>query len=255
MPKAQAKQVQIDATITEADRAILTDEAVNFLTALSHQFEERRQQLLERRRVRQQQIDGGVLPEFLKETAEIRNSDWVAASIPADLQDRRVEITGPVDRKMIINALNSGASVFMADLEDSEFADLAQQPGWPDQLAPTPSTARSAMSAPRGKRYELGAKTAVLMVRPRGWHLNEKHFLVDGSPISASLFDFRTVLLSQRQDIAREGERPLFLSAQNGEPSGSPAVERRVSFRAGLGGCAAGKHSRHRADRNHPGCV
>jgi malate synthase len=189
MPKAQARQVQINGPVTDADRTILTDEAVSFLTALSQQFEERRRQLLDRRRVRQQQIDGGALPDFLEETAWIRNSDWVAAPIPADLQDRRVEITGPVDRKMIINALNSGASVFMADFEDSN------SPTWRNNLDGQGNLRDSVNGAigyvsPEGKRYELGAKTAVLMVRPRGWHLEEKHFLVDGSPVSAALFDF-----------------------------------------------------------------
>jgi malate synthase len=209
MPKAQAQQVQIDGPVTAEDRTILTDEAVSFLTALSRQFEERRRQLLDRRRVRQQEIDGGGLPDFLAETAWIRNSDWVAAPIPADLLDRRVEITGPVDRKMIINALNSGASVFMADFEDSN------SPTWRNNLDGQ-GNLRDAVNgaigyvSPEGKRYELGAKTAVLMVRPRGWHLNEKHFLVDGSPISAALFDFGLFFFHNAKALLAKGSGPYF---------------------------------------------
>ncbi len=209
MPKAQAQQVQIDGPVTDGDRTILTDEAVSFLTALSREFEERRRQLLEKRRVRQQEVDGGAMPDFLVETAWIRNSDWVAAPIPADLLDRRVEITGPVDRKMIINALNSGASVFMADFEDSN------SPTWRNNLDGQ-SNLRDAVSgaigyvSPEGKRYELGAKTAVLMVRPRGWHLAEKHFLVDGSPISASLFDFGLFFFHNAKALLAKGSGPYF---------------------------------------------
>jgi malate synthase len=209
MPKAQAQQVQIDGPVTDADRTILTDEAVSFLTALSRQFEERRQQLLDRRRIRQQEIDGGALPDFLEETAGVRNSDWVAAPIPADLLDRRVEITGPVDRKMIINALNSGASVFMADFEDSN------SPTWRNNLDGQGNLRDAANGtigyvSPEGKRYELGANTAVLMVRPRGWHLDEKHFLVDGAPISAALFDFGLFFFHNAKALLAKGSGPYF---------------------------------------------
>src|SRR5580704_12988738 len=209
MPKAQLEPSQVTVPITEADRSILTPEAVNFLKEISRNFEERRQQLLARRSERQQEIDGGALPDFLEETAWIRNSDWVAAPIPADLQDRRVEITGPVDRKMIINALNSGASVFMADFEDSN------SPTWRNNLDGQRNL-RDAVNraigyvSPEGKRYELGAKTAVLVVRPRGWHLNEKHFLVDGSPISASLFDFGLFFFHNAKTLLAKGSGPYF---------------------------------------------
>jgi len=209
MPKTEVKQAQIDGPVTEADHAILTDAAVTFLTELSRQFEARRQQLLERRRVRQREIDGGARPDFLDETAVVRNSDWLAAPIPADLQDRRVEITGPVDRKMIINALNSGASVFMADFEDSN------SPTWRNNLDGQQNLHDAVNGAigyvsPEGKRYELGAKTAVLMVRPRGWHLDEKHFLVDGSPISASLFDFGLFFFHNAKALLAKGSGPYF---------------------------------------------
>ena len=146
---------------------------------------------------------------FCRETAWIRNTDWVAAPIPADLQDRRVEITGPVDRKMIINALNSGASVFMADFEDSN------SPTWRNNLDGQ-FNLRDAVNgtigyvSPEGKRYELGERTAVLMVRPRGWHLDEKHFLVDGRPISGGLFDFGLYFFHNAKALMAKGSGPYF---------------------------------------------
>jgi malate synthase len=209
MTKAQLEPIQVAAPITEADRSILTPEAVSFLKGLSRTFEERRQQLLAHRRERQQEIDRGVMPQFLPQTAWIRDSDWVAAPIPADLQDRRVEITGPVDRKMIINALNSGASVFMADFEDSN------SPTWRNNLDGQ-FNLRDAVNgvigyvSPEGKRYELGERTAVLMVRPRGWHLDEKHFLVDGRPISGGLFDFGLFFFHNAKALMAKGSGPYF---------------------------------------------
>jgi malate synthase len=209
MTKAQLEPIQVAAPITEADRSILTPEAVSFLKGLSRTFEERRQQLLAHRRERQQEIDRGVMPQFLPQTAWIRDSDWVAAPIPADLQDRRVEITGPVDRKMIINALNSGASVFMADFEDSN------SPTWRNNLDGQ-FNLRDAVNgvigyvSPEGKRYELGERTAVLMVRPRGWHLDEKHFLVDGQPISGGLFDFGLFFFHNAKALMAKGSGPYF---------------------------------------------
>src|SRR5580658_8500252 len=209
MPKAQLEPIQVTATITEADRTILTPEAVSFLRALSQNFEDRRQQLLARRGERQQEIDGGEMPEFLPHTSWIRDSEWVAAPIPADLQDRRVEITGPVDRKMIINALNSGANVFMADFEDSN------SPTWRNNLDGQ-FNLRDAVNgtigyvSPEGKRYELSGHTAVLMVRPRGWHLNEKHFLVEGRPISGSLFDFGLFFFHNAKALMAKGSGPYF---------------------------------------------
>ncbi len=209
MPKAQMENIQIAAPVTDADRSILTPEAVNFLRALSQNFEERRQERLAHRRERQQEIDRGVMPQFLPETAWIRNAEWVAAPIPADLQDRRVEITGPVDRKMIINALNSGASVFMADFEDSN------SPTWRNNLDGQ-FNLRDAVNgtigyvSPEGKRYELGEHTAVLMVRPRGWHLDEKHFLVDGRPISGGLFDFGLFFFHNARALMAKGSGPYF---------------------------------------------
>src|SRR6266849_2277561 len=173
----------------EVESHMLTPEAQAFLTKLARTFESRRQHLLARRRVRQQEIDAGHLPDFLPETTSIRQQEWTVAPIPHDLLDRRVEITGPVDRKMIINALNSGANVFMADFED------ATSPTWANLVDGQGNLMDAvrrtiAYEAESGKRYTLKPPLATLLVRPRGWHLEEKHFLVDGKPISASLFDF-----------------------------------------------------------------
>jgi malate synthase len=188
---------------------ILTPDASAFLTKLAREFEARRQQLLARRRARQQQIDAGQFPDFLPETAHIRQADWTVAPIPHDLLDRRVEITGPVDRKMIINALNSGADVFMADFEDSN------SPTWQNNLEGQ-FNLRDAVEgtisyvSPEGKRYNLNSKVATLLVRPRGWHLVERHFEVDGAPIPASLFDFGLYLFHNAQSLIRKGTGPYF---------------------------------------------
>jgi len=194
---------------TDVEMQILTPEASAFLTKLAREFEARRQQLLARRRVRQQQIDTGQFPDFLPETAHIRQAEWTVAPIPHDLLDRRVEITGPVDRKMIINALNSGADVFMADFEDSN------SPTWQNNLEGQ-FNLRDAVEgtisyvSPEGKRYNLNSKVATLLVRPRGWHLVERHFEVDGAPISASLFDFGLYLFHNAQSLIRKGTGPYF---------------------------------------------
>src|SRR6266849_1572131 len=174
---------------SQMETGVLTSEAKAFRSKLAARFEPRRQELLARRRTVQQDIDNGKLPDLLPETVGIRQGNWKVAPIPKDLRDRRVEITGPVDRKMIINALNSGANVFMADFEDSN------SPTWQNNLEGQLNL-RDAVEgtisyiSPEGKPYELSPHAATLLVRPRGWHLEEKHFLVDGKPISASLFDF-----------------------------------------------------------------
>jgi malate synthase len=189
--------------------SVLTPDAARFLTMLAREFEPRRQQLLEMRRVRQHQIDAGTMPDFLPETAHIRQSEWKAAPIPADLMDRRVEITGPVERKMIINALNSGANVFMADFEDSN------SPTWQNVIEGQ-ANLRDAVRgeirflSPEGKQYELCECPATLMVRPRGWHLEEKHFLVDGRPMSASLFDFGLFFFHNARTLIQNGTGPYF---------------------------------------------
>lgn len=191
------------------DQSVLTPEAVKLLTELHRRFNPRRLELLERRRVRQAEIDGGKLPDFLAETKAIRESDWTVAPIPKDLQDRRVEITGPVDRKMIINALNSGASMFMADFEDANSPTgrnvIEGQINLRDAIR-----RQIDFTTPEGKDYKLNAKTAVLIPRPRGWHMVEKHFLVDGEPISGGLFDFGLYMFHNAKELLSRGSGPYF---------------------------------------------
>jgi malate synthase len=165
--------------------------------------------LLRERRDRQQRIDDGELPDFPQETEEIRRANWKVAAPPADLLDRRVEITGPTDRKMIINALNSGANVFMADFEDSN------SPTWKNMLEGQANLCDAVNEtirycSPEGKVYEVCEAPATLMVRPRGWHLVEKHFLIDGEPISASLFDFGLYFFHNARRLIRNGTGPYF---------------------------------------------
>src|SRR5882672_742023 len=169
---------------------VLTPEAVAFAVELERKFGVERQRLLARRAEIQQRLDAGWKPDFLPETKAIRDSDWRVAPIPRDIRDRRVEITGPTDRKMVINALNCGASVFMADFED------ATTPSW-DNLIEGQANLTDAVrrqitfdDPETGRHYTLNERTAVLFVRPRGWHLPEKHVFVDGEPISGALFDF-----------------------------------------------------------------
>jgi malate synthase len=197
------------AISSAAEAQILTEQAEQFLTLLAREFDARRQELLARRRERQEQIKTGVMPDFLPETAHVREANWTVASIPSDLLDRRVEITGPVDRKMIINALNSGANVFMADFEDSN------SPTWQNNIEGQLNL-RDAVNgtieftSPEAKRYALNPRPAVLMVRPRGWHLNERHFPVDGKPISASLFDFGLFFFHNAARLMEKGSGPYF---------------------------------------------
>ncbi len=195
--------------MTHAWERILTPAALAFVSDLASTFESRRQELLEARNVRQAEIDAGALPDFLPQTKHIRKGEWKVASIPHDLDDRRVEITGPVERKMIINALNSGAQVFMADFEDSN------SPTWANvmdgQVNLRDAVRRTiTYASPEGKRYELGERTATLMVRPRGWHLDEKHVRLDGEPISASLFDFGLFFFHNAQELIDRGSGPYF---------------------------------------------
>ncbi len=181
--------MQVQGRITPEFAHILTGDALAFLAKLHRNFNARRLELLARRAQRQKELDAGKLPDFLPETRHVREADWQVAPVPQDLQDRRVEITGPADRKMVINALNSGANVFMADFEDSS------TPTWDSQLQGQinmcDAVNRSvSFTSPEGKQYRLAEKTGTLLVRPRGWHLSEKHVVVDGQPMSGSLFDF-----------------------------------------------------------------
>jgi malate synthase len=189
--------------------AILTPEAIGLVARLVRAFGARREALLERRKAVQVAWDKGERPRFLPETKDIREAEWTVAPLPQDLMDRRVEITGPVDRKMIINALNSGASVFMADFED------ANSPTW-DNVVRGQLNLRDAVrgtishTADNGKHYTLHEKTAVLFCRPRGWHLLERHLEVDGKPVSASLFDFGLYFFHNARALLEKGSGPYF---------------------------------------------
>ncbi len=201
--------VQITGRMTPEYRNVLTTDAIAFLASLHRQFNARRLELLQRRVSRQAELDGGKLPDFLPETRHVRESDWKVAPVPADLQDRRTEITGPTDRKMVINALNSGANMYMADFEDSN------TPTWDNQVQGQINmrdAVRRAIdfTSPEGKQYKLNDKIATLLVRPRGWHLEEKHMLVDGRPISGSLFDFGLYFFHNAKERLKRGSGTYF---------------------------------------------
>jgi malate synthase len=201
--------VEFTFPITDGFGEILTPEAITFVANLAREFSNTRESLLKKRAERQLRLNAGELPDFLPETAHIRAGDWKVAPLPADLQDRRVEITGPVDRKMVINALNCGAKVFMADFED------ANTPTWNNNLQGhinLRDAIRRTISytSPEGKDYRLNEQTAVLMVRPRGWHLPEKHMLIDGKPVSASLFDFGLYFFHNARKLLENGSSPYF---------------------------------------------
>ena len=201
---------QITAPIEGRAAEVLTSEARAFLSELHRRFDARRRALLAARQARQARFDAGESPDFLPETQGVRDADWRVAIIPGDLQDRRVEITGPVDRKMIINALNSGAKVFMADFEDATSPTWANIVEGQVNLKDRWAGALSHTDAGSGKSYALGAKTAVLMVRPRGWHLPENHARVDGEVMSGSLFDFGLYFFHNAKAALAQGSGPYF---------------------------------------------
>src|SRR3954471_17425728 len=202
--------VQLKGVVEGRAAEVLTPEALAFLAELHRRFNDRRLELLALRDERQTRFDSGSAPDFLAETKAIREGDWKVAPIPADLLDRRVEITGPVDRKMIINALNSGAKVFMADFEDASsptFANMVEgqanlKDRWAGKLGFTDATT--------GKAYALKDKVATLIVRPRGWHLPEAHALVDGEEMSGSLFDFGLYFFHNAKATIAAGTGPYF---------------------------------------------
>jgi malate synthase len=200
--------VAISGAISKEFAQILSPEALDFVAKLHRKFESRRQQLLARRAQRQKEFDAGAKPDFLKETQSIRDSEWVVASQPRDMLDRRVEITGPTDRKMVINALNSGASTFMADFED------ANCPTWHNmidgQINLRDAVRRTITFEQGGKQYRLNDKTAVLIPRPRGWHLDEKHVTVDGKPVSGGIFDFALFFFHNARELIERGSGPYF---------------------------------------------
>jgi malate synthase len=188
---------------------ILTDQALAFVAGLQREFGGRRAELLEARAERQARLDEGERPDFLGATRSVREADWRVTPAPADLQDRRVEITGPTDRKMVINALNCGARCFMADLED------ANAPTWSNMVEGQINVADAIrgtieMTGPDGREYRLADQTGTLLVRPRGWHLPEGHVLVDGLPTSASLFDFGLAFFHNAREQLERGTGPYF---------------------------------------------
>src|SRR6266513_370259 len=201
--------VEVLGKIMPALSEILTPEALAFVAKLQRQFGTRRKQCLERRQERQRRLDQGEGLDFLPETKQIREGDWKCAPIPSDIQDRRVEITGPTDRKMVINALNSGAKVFMADFED------ANAPTWANmvegQINLRDAIRRTiTFTNPEGKEYRLNERTAVLFVRPRGWHLDEKHLLVDGKPVAGAFFDFGLFFFHNAKELIARGSGSYF---------------------------------------------
>ena len=204
--------VTISGRITPEFAQILTPEAIEFVAMLHRQFDTRRQELLARRAARQKEFDAGKLPDFLAETKGIRESDWRVAQQPRDLLDRRVEITGPTDRKMVINALNCGASTFMADFED------ANCPTWHNmldgQINLRDAVRRTITLEQGGKTYKLNERTAVLIPRPRGWHLDEKHVSVDGKPVAGGLFDFALFFFHTAKELLARGSGPYFYLAK-----------------------------------------
>ncbi|MFC2947195.1 malate synthase A [Virgibacillus sediminis] len=188
---------------------ILTPGAMNFLQKLHQHFNQRRKELLQQRKEIQSKFDAGEKPDFQKATKWIREGEWKIEQLPKDLQDRRVEITGPVDRKMVINALNSGAKCFMADFED------ATSPTWENvmngQINLRDAIRRSIdFQSPNGKQYHLNERTAVLIVRPRGWHLDEQHLQFDGEPASGSLIDFGLYFYHNAKELISRGSGPYF---------------------------------------------
>jgi malate synthase len=209
-PAGSAAGVDVIGTLGPRYEEILTPAALAFLGELHRRFEGKRDDILARRRERQARFDAGELPDFPAETRDIRESDWTVAPIPADLRDRRVEITGPVDRKMIINALNSGATHYMADFEDANSptwsnnleGQINLKDLWDDRIAFTDSGT--------GKAYAVKDEPAVLIVRPRGWHLVEEHLTVDGQPIAGALFDFGLYVFHNAMTLIGRGTAPYF---------------------------------------------
>lgn len=205
--------VEVNAPLSARYDEVLTPEALQLLATLERAFRARRRELLQKREQRQARLDAGELPTFLPETRSIREGDWQVAPIPADLQRRWVEITGPTERKMLINALNSGADIFMADFED------ANCPTWENmvegQINLIDAVDRTIrFSSPDGKAYALNDEVATLLVRPRGWHLDEKHLVVDGEPMSGSLFDFGLYFFHNARKLLDQGTGPYFYLAK-----------------------------------------
>ncbi|HEX2666932.1 MAG TPA: malate synthase A [Gammaproteobacteria bacterium] len=209
MPADPLSSLEIRGSGGIRDAEVLSPEALAFVADLCRHFQPRLQELLAARVARQARFDAGELPDFRADTRSVRESDWHVGTVPADLTDRRVEITGPTERKMIINALNSGAKVFMADFEDS----LA--PTWRNVVEGQinlKDAVRGTIgyTSPEGKQYQVNDRPAVLVVRPRGWHLLEKHALLDGEPVPAALFDFGLYLFNNATALRARGTGPYY---------------------------------------------
>ncbi len=208
MSQSMPAGIEIRAEISPAFSEILTPEALALVSKLHRRFESRRQELLAKRVGRVARLDAGERPDFLAETKSVRDGDWTIAPLPKDLLCRRVEITGPVDRKMVINALNSGADSFMADFEDSN------TPNWSNQIQGQinmrDAIRRTIALDQNGKQYRLNDKVAVLCVRPRGWHLDEKHVLVDGKRVSGGIFDLALYMFHNARELLARGSGPYF---------------------------------------------
>ena len=206
---ATTQRIQLKGAVAGRGGEVLTPDALGFVAKLQGEFGARRQELLRLREERQTRLDAGEMPQFLVTTSSVRDGNWKVAGAPSDLQDRRVEITGPTDRKMLINALNSGACVFMADFED------ANSPTWSNllegQVNLIDAIERSIdFTSPEGKDYRLNEKVATLVVRPRGWHLDERHVELDGKPVSGSLFDFGLYFFHNARRLLDKGSGPYF---------------------------------------------
>ena len=204
----RSRDISVLGRVSAEFAEILTEEALDFIAALHRRFDPQRRDLLARRAARQKEFDRGELPDFLPDTQKTREQEWRVAPQPKDLLDRRVELTGPTDRKMVINALNSGASTFMADFED------ANCPTWHNmvdgQINLRDAVRRTISFEQSGKRYRLQDRTAVLIPRPRGWHLDEKHLQVDGKAVSGALFDFGLFLFHNAKELIARGSGPYF---------------------------------------------
>jgi malate synthase len=206
---ATTAQAQVKGRVEGRAGEVLTPQALSFVARLQREFGPRRQELLRLRDERQARLDAGEMPQFLVTTSSVRESEWKVAKAPKDLEDRRVEITGPTDRKMLINALNSGARVFMADFED------ANSPTWSNLVEGQVNLIdaierRIDFTSPEGKEYKLNEEVATLLVRPRGWHLDERHVEVDGKPVSGSLFDFGLYFFHNAKRLLARGSGPYF---------------------------------------------
>jgi malate synthase len=201
--------VEIRGPVEGRAREILSPEALEFVATLHRGFEPRRRELLAARAERRRRLDGGASLDFLTDTREVREDDWTVAPAPADLQDRRVEITGPTDRKMVINALNSGASGFMADFEDSNAPTWENIVGGQANLIDAIERTIE-YTSPDGRDYRLGEEVATLLVRPRGWHLVDKHLVVDGEQVAGAFLDFGLFFFHNARRLLEKGSGPYF---------------------------------------------